>query len=61
MNTGELHFIEPVQVAKEFINYQRAAILRKQAILDAAKTSPHYDTTSAFFNDVTHRKVNNRI
>ncbi len=29
--------------------------------MDAAKVSPHFDTSQAFFNDVTHRKNNTRI
>jgi hypothetical protein len=29
--------------------------------MDAAKVSPHFDSSQAFFNDVTHRKNNNRI
>jgi hypothetical protein len=30
-------------------------------MLDAAKKSAKYDTTKAFFNDVTHRRNNNKL
>ena len=29
--------------------------------MDAAKNSEYFDTNRAFFNDVTHRKSNNRV
>jgi hypothetical protein len=61
LKSGELNFIQPVAVAQEFINHKKAINKRKQIIIDAAKVSPHYDTSRAFFNDTTHRKVNNRI
>jgi len=61
LKSGELNFIKPVQVAKEFINYKKAISNRKKIIMDVAKVSPHFDSSHAFFNDVTHRKNNNRI
>lgn len=61
LKSGEMNFIKPVQVAKEFINFKKAISKRKKIIMDAAKVSPHFDTSHAFFNDVTHRKNNTRI
>ena len=29
--------------------------------MNAVKVSPHFDTSRSFFNDVTHRKHNQRI
>jgi hypothetical protein len=61
LNNGELNFVQPVQIAKEFINHKKAIIQRKNMIMNAAKVSPHFDTSRSFFNDVSHRKNNNRI
>jgi len=61
LQSGGLDYLDPVSVAKEFLNFQKALKSRKQAIIDAAKISSHFDTTKAFFNDVTHRRNNNRL
>ena len=50
-----------MDIAKEFLNFKRAEIQKKSLILDAAKNSVYFDTNRAFFNDVTHRKNNNRM
>lgn len=61
LKSGDLNFIQPLEIAKEFLNYQRVERQRKSFIIDAAKHSEYFDTNRAFFNDVTHRKSNNRV
>jgi len=59
--SNALDYLDPVRVAREFINYQKAQKAKKLAMLDAAKKSAKYDTTKAFFNDITHRRNNNKL
>lgn len=61
LNNGSLDYLDPVSVAREFINYLKSQNNKNKAILNAAKISSHFDTTKAFFNEVSHRRNNNRL
>lgn len=59
-NPGNLDFLDPVMVAREFINFEKVAKSRRQAILNGARTNSNFGA-SAFFTNFSHRRNSSRL